>query len=269
MIFIDRNRLDEQGQPIRPDQDWFTLAASARSDAIAEAGAHVPRDEVYGDLRVKAALEKLFFDKCAYCETPLVAGFDWDVEHFRPKGRVAERDGHPGYYWLTYEWSNLYPACSFCNKRRRDRPRWEDLQFASTGGKQDQFPLEDEATRAMGPADDLKQEKRLLLDPCEDHPEEHLRFGVDGQVLAVTGSNKGKISIKVYHLGRRRLRDQRRSRLRMVVDLLKEIRKLEAEENHAAVQDLNEFVDKWFLAASNEYAAVARAVVADPIAFGV
>jgi uncharacterized protein (TIGR02646 family) len=269
MIFIDRNRLDEHGKPIRPGQAWFELAEAAQEDAIDEAGAHVARSHVYAHVEVKAALEELFHDKCAYCETPIAAGSDWDVEHFRPKGRVAERAGHPGYFWLTYEWSNLYPSCGFCNKRRKDRPRWGDLQFASTEGKNDQFPLEDEATRAMGPKDDLSKEKRLLLDPCEDRPEEHLRFTIDGQVVPVTGSRKGEASIKVFHLGRRRLREQRRSHLRALVELLEKIRKYEDGGNQALAQDLREWVEKHFLADSKQYAAVARAVVRDPVVFGV
>lgn len=40
MIFIDRDRRDGAGQPIRPDQDWFEAAAEARETALHEAGAH-------------------------------------------------------------------------------------------------------------------------------------------------------------------------------------------------------------------------------------
>lgn len=268
MIFVDRNRTDGQGRPIRPDQDWFTLATGAREDALREAAEHEARGGVYAHDQVKAALEELFHDKCAYCETKIAAGFDWDVEHFRPKGKVAERDDHPGYYWLAYEWSNLYPSCSHCNQRRRDRPRWGDLRFAGSGGKLDQFPLEDESTRALSPDGDLGSEKRLLLDPCDDRPEEHLRFTVDGQIVAAAGSQQGEISIKVFHLARRRLRDRRRDQVEAVVALLKIVHKHEAEGNEEAAQDFRAFLDTWFLADSCEYAAVARAVVRDPVVFG-
>ena len=153
MIHIDRDRADEQGRPIRPGASWFARAARGRERAAAEAGAHEADPGIYADDWVKAALEELFHRKCAYCEAPIGAEADWNVEHFRPKGRVAERHGHPGYYWLAYEWLNLYPVCEHCNQRRKDRPLWGDLQFAEAGGKQDQFPLEDEATRAMAPGD--------------------------------------------------------------------------------------------------------------------
>ncbi len=260
MIFLERN--------IRPAQSWLDLAEEARKDALREKDAHEARSSVYGHDLLRAALETLFHDKCAYCETKIVAGSDWDVEHFRPKGKVAERAGHPGYYWLAYDWANLYLACSHCNQSRKDKPRWGDLQFAGSGGKMDQFPLEDESTRALGPADDLKRERRLLLDPCEDRPEEHLRYAVDGQVVATAGSRMGETSIEVFHLERRRLRDQRRDKVQAVVDLLKIIRKHEADGNADAVQDFKVFLKTWFLEDSCEYAAVARAVERDPAVFG-
>ncbi len=269
MIHIDRERADEDGRPVRPDADWFERAAAARRDALREAAAHQADDAVFAHLQVKAALEKLFHDKCAYCETFLTAGGDWDVEHFRPKGKVAERDDHPGYYWLAYEWVNLYPSCKLCNQRRRDPPRWGDLRFAGTGGKADQFPLGDEATRALMPSHDLDAEERLLLDPCgADRPEEHLRFSVDGQVVAVAGSRRGEASIQVFHLRRRRLRDQRRRKVAAVIDLLKIIRKQEEERNLRAATDFRDYLQQWFLADSCEHAAAARAVLADPAVFG-
>ena len=268
MIWLDRDRRDGEGRPIRPDQAWLDLAAEARKEALREAGAHEAQASVYGHDQVRAALEALFHDKCAYCETEASAGFDWNVEHFRPKGKVAERADHPGYYWLAYEWSNLYPSCSHCNQRRKDRPRWGDLQYAGSGGKMDQFPLEDESSRALSPADPLGAEARLLLDPCADRPEEHLRYTVDGQVVAVAGSRKGKVSIEVFHLRRSRLRDKRRNKVAAVVDLLQLIREQEEKGNAEAARDLRAFLDKWFLADSCEHAATARAVVRDPALFG-
>lgn len=268
MIFLDRDRRDKEGRPIRPDQDWFDLAASARLDALREAEVHEARPEVYGHDQVRAALEALFHDKCAYCETKSSAGFDWNVEHFRPKGKVAERADHPGYYWLAYEWSNLYPSCSHCNQRRRDRPRWGDLRYEGSGGKMDQFPLEDESSRAFSPAGDLDAEARLLLDPCADHPEEHLTYTIDGQVVAMAGSRQGEASIDVFHLARRRLRDQRRNKVEAVVHLMKLIGEQRREGDEEAAEDLKAFLDRWYLADSCEHAAAARAVVRDPALFG-
>ena len=139
MIRVERNQVDEAGQPIRPNDDWFTTAAEKTVEAEAEQGDHEVTDH-YKDVQIKIALEKLFNFKCAYCERDLSP--PWDVEHFRPKGRVAERREHPGYYWLAYEWTNLYPSCQNCNQRRKDQPVWgnADLTPGPAAGKLDQFP---------------------------------------------------------------------------------------------------------------------------------
>ena len=134
------------------------------------------------------------------------------MEHFRPKGRVQERPEHPGYYWLTYAWSNLYAACQYCNQRRRDKPTWEDPTEGPAAGKLDQFPLADESTRAMEPGGDLSAEDRLLIDPCEDGPEDYLGYDPDGGIFAIGGAPKGGTSITVYALGRRRLAARRQKR---------------------------------------------------------
>lgn len=268
MIFLERDRRDGEGRPIRPDQTWFDQAAAATKDALSEAEAHEARKSVYGHDNVRAALEALFHDKCAYCETKVVATSNWDVEHFRPKGEVAERNDHPGYYWLAYEWSNLYLSCSHCNQRRKDPPRWGDPRYEVAGGKMDQFPLEDESTRALSPGDDLNLEARLLLDPCADHPEEHLSYTVDGQVVAVAGSRKGEVSIDVFHLQRRRLRDQRRNKVEAAVYILKLIRKHEAEGNAEAARDFKDLLETGLLSDGCEYAGAARAVLRDPDLFG-
>jgi len=263
LIHIDRNRSDEQGRPIRPDNAWFEKAQANP----AKAGEVDPG--IYADDRVKAALEKLFHEKCAYCETRITAPADWDVEHFRPKGRVAERSDHPGYYWLAYAWSNLFPSCQHCNQRRKDRPRWGDLQYAEAGGKEDQFPLADEGTRAMGSRDDPKREERLLLDPCEDQPENHLRYAVDGQIVAVAGDRQGEVSIEVFHLARRRLRDARREVILATIFDLKAIRKFEAEGQVEAAAEFRRHLETFLLPDRCQYAGAARAVVRDPDAFGV
>ena len=98
MIHIDRERIDERGRPIRPDAAWFAKAQAKTEEAERQAGQQEADRRTYADDRVKAALEELFYGKCAYCESDILAAFDWDVEHFRPKGRVAEREDHPGFY---------------------------------------------------------------------------------------------------------------------------------------------------------------------------
>lgn len=93
---------------------------------------------VYKHADVKERLEELFHGKCAYCESRYSSTRPMDVEHYRPKGRVAESEGHPGYYWLAAEWTNLLPSCIDCNRRRNQFD--ERLQDLRSLRKQDQFP---------------------------------------------------------------------------------------------------------------------------------
>lgn len=71
------------------------------------------KQKFYGSQDVVQRLKATYHNKCAYCESYEPQP---EVEHFRPKKRVNGVQGHPGYYWLCYEWSNLMPACHDCNK---------------------------------------------------------------------------------------------------------------------------------------------------------
>jgi len=268
MIRLRRDRLDLEGTRIFPQAPWPELAREALEKALRESEAHEAKREVYAHDLVRAALEALFHGKCAYCETKVTASSDWPVEHFRPKGRVAERPDHPGYYWLAYEWTNLYLSCTLCNERRRDRPRWGDCRLAGSGGKGDQFPLEDENRRAMAPGDDLRSEKPLLLDPCRDDPNEALSYNGLGEVVAIRDSPRGLATIAVFHLDRRRLRDLRRSVVDEVVRVLTILDRGRDEISSEARTDLFNWLQRFRMQDSCEYAAVARAIFRDPAAFG-
>ena len=164
---------------------------------------------------VKKALNKLFNNKCAYCEMDY-GGAPLDVEHFRPKGSVVEMDlmtfraqagaqeyAH-GYYWLAADWSNLLPSCIHCNRRNKHEFEGRKDRVA---GKGEFFPIAPGSPRCLDPnVDSEASEQRLLLDPCRDDPAKHLEFGEKGTVSArMTDSGtslKGIVSIEVYGLQR-------------------------------------------------------------------
>jgi len=261
LIFVDRYRKDENNKEIRPSDDWFSDANDATEVAKIEKDNHEFDRKIFADEnRVRPALEKLFIDKCAYCETKFLAAADWDVEHFRPKGRVAKQEDHPGYYWLCYEWENLYPSCPHCNQRRRDKPRWGDLRTLPAGGKLDQFPLLDEETRAMSPDDDIYQEHTLLIDPCYDDPEWYLVYDPHGQIHPLEDNPYGETTIEVFHLKRRRLRDARRGVIRLTSKILAKIKKAKSIGNDDAVNDLEDLL-QYMLGNDSPYAGAARFVV--------
>ncbi len=150
----------------------------------------------YKTAAVKDALEQLFHGKCAYCESPYAGLHPVDVEHFRPKGEVDGVSGHPGYWWLAMEWTNLLPSCIDCNRRRNQiTPAPRDGQLvilqkdggfnrsrSILSGKQSVFPLMGGAHISdPGPKYDVdvETEQRLLIDPARDDPDSHLVFHVD------------------------------------------------------------------------------------------
>ena len=92
---------------------------------------------IYGSPQVKQALAAAQHDKCCFCESKVSHVAYGDVEHFRPKAAVRSspesQERTPGYYWLAYQWSNLYFACEQCNRRH----------------KRNLFPLQDEDARVV------------------------------------------------------------------------------------------------------------------------
>ena len=189
MRYIDQ---DELALP----QGWLGQAAAA---AAAVAGGAKPDDHagVWRDL--KDALAALFPEKkCWYCESP-VDRADNAVDHFRPKGRVADAaKAHTGYRWLAFERRNFRYACTFCNSRRKG------IANGTAGGKADRFPLRDEAARLYAPGS-LTQESPILLDPCELSDWEQLGCQHENGKPCPTSQDpverhRAEQSIAIYHL---------------------------------------------------------------------
>lgn len=224
------------------------------------------------------ALNELFNDKCAYCESPIGSTQPTDVEHFRPKSgfiirnrlKKADEFKRPGYYWLAASWNNLLPSCIDCNRERTHE--FADGQFGKVG-KANKFPLAGEKSRASGPDFDLHREKRLLLDPCLDTPEQHLEFTEDGMIHPATlpdgrKSRLGKMSIEVFGLRRGKLVNARREWAILVLDQIRRVMRLEKKLDHSpddpdALADLAEEIGrlKWYLEPSRRYSAMSAQLV--------
>lgn len=265
MIYIDRNRDNEEGSKISPDETWFAKALDATESVIANHGDHEFDRDIYGADIVRAALEELFHNKCAYCYGPLPE--TWDVEHFRPKGRIAKNNDHPGYYWLAYTWANLLPSCVHCNRRRKDKPVWGDLRYGTTGGKYDQFPLVDENKRAMSPGDCLASEDHLLLDPCNDNPEKHIVYLVNGDIAGI--DDYGNATIHICHLKRRRLRKKREEIIRDIIDFIELIRDTKRSKKPSKAKKIETYFREKYLSDKCSFAAVSRCVANRPELFGI
>ncbi len=153
---------------------------------------------------VKPILKEFSFRKCWYTES-IQEGTDVDVDHFRPKKRVAEisrnASDNYGYWWLVFNLSNYRYSCIVSNRRRKD------VDSGETGGKADYFPLCDESNRATTPACTLEDEQPLLLDPCRLSDTRLLMFNEGGEAMSryskeedSRSHERAEISIKLYNL---------------------------------------------------------------------
>jgi uncharacterized protein (TIGR02646 family) len=185
-----------------------------------------------------------FNNKCAYCEVLItVAMHTGDVEHYRPKGRVRDIHGvevttrsgekHPGYYWLAYDWKNLLPACSACN-----RPG--TAPDGQTFGKHDRFPV-----RQFHDSDHqmVSQEYPLLVNPRVDNPKDHLMFDPHtGLIIAKPGSEKGPPTIEVLGLNREGLIEDRRRAVRLLkLEYIDAMNKAQESSDSSGIDQLNRF----------------------------
>lgn len=222
MIHVDRSTV-----PVPPSLLDAGVAERRRAVAFfADPGNHTKSFafKAYKARDVCDALNQLFHGKCAYCESSYAPTQPADIEHFRPKAAVMiePRDEQPfrrkpGYYWLAAEWDNLLPSCIDCNRARTQESA--DIDTAMVRGKENRFPLADEAKRSVDPEDfQLLGEEPLLLHPCRDRPEEHLEFLAGGLIREQEGSARGRATITVLGLQRKALKEARRSGLMNVVE---------------------------------------------------
>jgi uncharacterized protein (TIGR02646 family) len=210
MIFVNRHKVPVPGVLTDPEKP----GRKETGKAIAHyTGAHTATPfafKAYADPEVKAALIKLFNQKCAYCESVFLHVYPGDVEHFRPKGEITEAPNpQPGYYWLAADWDNLLLSCRNCNQKLAHALFGENHKKVM--GKMNQFPLLDETKRVRQhdhpQGVEAEEPYRLLLNPCIDNPEEHLEYDENSGVIKArkvhgTASIKALKSIEVYALQR-------------------------------------------------------------------
>ena len=209
--------------------------------------------EIYGHKTVKDALILTQHDKCFLCESKICHIDYGDVEHFRPKKAYRQSDqeklSRPGYYWLAYDWENLFLACTLCNQRH----------------KGNLFPLENLASRATSHLADWKAEKPLFINPVEENPEDFISFKVDKLLgvlpYAVENNPKGVATIKGAGIDREKLCQSRMELLKFILALHQVAKmNLPQPESDQAKDILQSIVDDC-TADSHQYAGMFRAAV--------
>lgn len=226
MIYVDRSTVREPSNLKRLRKAGFVHAKKFFVDTAVQKRRQI---RYFNPFWQKAygvpipALSRLFSGKCAFCETFVNLEAPGILDHLRPKWatRGLGREYSPDHYWwLAFEWSNLYLTCANCNKQRGPR-----------------FPVKGD--RIKGPGEDLGNEEPLLLDPCADRPDEHLRFDTSGRVSPLSG--RGDVTINLVALNRLDLVSRRRRLIRELSTVWKEGRRHAPKLPAAIMARLNRF----------------------------
>ena len=182
--------------------------------------------------------------KCAYTEVKIGHVSPEDVEHWRPKGAVRQSAKspveRPGYYWLAYDWDNLFIVSPRANREY----------------KRDLFPLASPENRARSHHDDLSREEPLLVHPSQDNPEEHVGFR---GAIAFPRSNsmKGETTIMVCGLNAPQLKEARRERYEFLKAFVDSQQQCAASSTEAS-ELLSALADD-----DREYASMVRCAIRD------
>jgi uncharacterized protein (TIGR02646 family) len=206
-------------------------------------------DSIYNDRTVKAVLIAAQHQKCCFCER--LIGNDGDVEHFRPKSAYTQNKKleRPGYYWLAYDWDNLYLCCSPCNSRQ----------------KKNLFPIAIPQKRAHLHNNNIHVENPLFIDPGKEEPSEYIGFRGE-MPFAVSRSKKGRTTIENLGLDREILNNERLGHLQYMKFLHKIIQIAPTRPSDQEFQELAQDAEtklRSAMADSGEFAAACRSAFAN------
>lgn len=206
------------------------------------------RKTIYGHESVKEQLKVSQHDKCCFCERKAE---NFDVEHFRPKSAYQQKTGDrlskPGYYWLAYEWDNLFCSCEKCNRSY----------------KKNLFPLADNSRRARSHDDNIHAEKPLFIHPGRENPEMFIEFK-GTKPRAIKGNRRGWITIEKTGINRPFLNEDRNEVYRKYKLLY---RILDSDDIDNPLKDEIQKSLKKATKDSAEYAAMIRCAIRDKFRF--
>jgi len=156
------------------------------------------------------ALAELFNGKCAYCESLLEKSQTIHTNRFRPKQFAMNLDGAVSkthYWWLSYEWQNLYSSCSICDSSKSTR-----------------FPVEGKRLVAQQSS---SKEEAILIDPCNEKDFEEIHFYPKEDGFMVELTKRGKITIDIFKLNRPNLIQARKEVVKEVQQMMEKAALLE------------------------------------------
>ncbi len=202
---------------------------------------------LYAHEEVKKNLIDLQNGKCCFCESKITHIAYGDVEHFRPKAAYRKAKGedliYPGYFWLAYDWDNLFLSCQLCNQRY----------------KENLFLLEDETTRFQTYKDDWRQEKETFIHPELDNPEDHITFE---EAFIKAKTKRGEKTIEALGLERSELFEFRNMIFQLIEQLVTMYKGIPKGFEEAAKNELLKILPK-YMDKSAQYSSMFKANFSD------
>jgi uncharacterized protein (TIGR02646 family) len=142
---------------------------------------------------IKAAIKKIYNNKCAYCEQWIEQSH---IEHYRPKTI---------YYWLAFSWDNLILACPTCNQQK-------GINFELRGTRVNfvNIPTNIDRIHSSSAEYDI-QEQPKMVNPEVIDPKNFIRFQKNG--IIESDDVRFAYTIDKCKIDRPDLNDQRRTLL--------------------------------------------------------
>jgi hypothetical protein len=143
------------------------------------------------EFTVRDSLKVLYKNKCSYCEKSSHAP---KIDHHRPKGKVVGGGNlNYGYYWLSYEWTNLLPSCTDCNAIDS-----KGSKYPINGNRNNSHPLQGNPPTLHGlsliyDSPFNVAEHPLLLHPEYSIPENNFAFDKQGRIIGITAEGVNTI----------------------------------------------------------------------------
>ncbi|MFK7749606.1 MAG: AAA family ATPase [Kordia sp.] len=193
MIQVDRHKIakpaffsSKEYERLQQEiQDFYGLRKSARAQrSFSDPHRNFPSEVVN-------ALMKLFDHKCAYCESYLrktKAGDGTYLRHFRPTNNAQGFDTKSidadHYWWLAYEWGNLYTTCHSCQ-------RFKSNVFPVEGKR---APIESNHKKTS------LLENAYLIDPSFEDPSLFFSFNITSSEIIPLDDSYAEITHNSKHL---------------------------------------------------------------------
>lgn len=124
-------------------------------------------------------------NKCWYTEAELI-GAPLAIDHYRPTC---------SYWFLAFKPDNYRVACPYANS-----PKHNPL-YGCSGGKGDEFPLQDPSKKAKG-IRSIRNERPIILDPCNEEDCKLIAFLPDGRPVLRPDYQVDKAALKRVELSK-------------------------------------------------------------------